>query len=103
MRQLLKKYLPSTSSANTATITAEVTGRDVTILNPPIKAELRRMFALIPAKEPQHLQTRQARTLSYSYVIYKFLQLLGYHELLQHFSLLKSRTTGRRIASGKNM
>lgn len=63
------------------------------VLSPTLESMLKNMFAEIQAPFNKHVK-RVAPTrknfLSYAYVLYKFCELLGEHDLMQHFSLLKS-------------
>lgn len=62
-------------------------------LSPTLESMLKNMFAEIQAPFNKHVK-RVAPTrknfLSYAYVLYKFCELLGETDLMQHFSLLKS-------------
>jgi|SRR5210317_178541 rubrerythrin len=62
-------------------------------LSPSLERALKNMFAEIQAPFNKHVK-RVAPTrknfLSYAYVLYKFCELLGETDLMQHFSLLKS-------------
>lgn len=63
------------------------------VLSPTLESTLKNMFSEIQAPFNKHVK-RVAPTrknfLSYAYVLYKFCELLGEDDLMQHFSLLKS-------------
>lgn len=63
------------------------------VLSPSLESTLKKMFSEIQAPFNKHVK-RVAPTrknfLSYAYVLYKFCELLGEDDLMQHFSLLKS-------------
>ena len=91
IRQLLKKQRLNKYYEHVNAIKCEITDKQTTILDEAVKDNLRKMF--IQIQEPFNLYKPPNRKnfLSYSYVIYKSLQLLGHDDLLVHFSLLKSR------------
>jgi hypothetical protein len=60
-------------------------------MKPEVEEQLCNMFQKIQEPFERHCPPDRINFLSYSYVIYKFCQLLGYHEYLPYFSLLKSK------------
>jgi hypothetical protein len=54
--------------------------------------KLRRMFGAVQRPFENHCPEGRANFLSYSYVLYKFLELLGAYDLLPYVILLKGRT-----------
>lgn len=60
-------------------------------MKPEIEEQLCNMFQKIQESFEKHRPPNRRNFLSYSYVIYKFCQILGYTEYLPYFSLLKSK------------
>jgi hypothetical protein len=58
---------------------------------PEVEDQLCNMFQMIQEPFEKHCPPDRTNFLSYSYVIHKFCQLLGYHEYLPYFNLLKSK------------
>lgn len=58
---------------------------------PEVEEQLCNMFLKIQEPFIKHCPSDRTNFLSYSYVIHKFCQLLGYHEYLPYFNLLKSK------------
>jgi hypothetical protein len=56
-----------------------------------VEEKLRTMFKQIQPAFLKHCPKDRKNFLSYSYVLYKFFQLLGMDEYLRYFPLLKSR------------
>ena len=56
-----------------------------------LEERLRIMFKDIQAPFKKHCPPERKNFLSYSYVLYKFCELLGEDEYLQYFPLLKSK------------
>ena len=59
--------------------------------NPELEEKLCIMFRDIQAPFLKHCPKDRKNFLSYSYVLYKFFQILGLNEYLKYFPLLKSR------------
>ena len=59
--------------------------------SPELEEKLRNMFKEIQGPFLKHCPDKRKNFLSYSYVLFKFCQLLEKDEYLKHFSLLKSR------------
>lgn len=91
VRQLLKKTHLTKYYEYTNAITAEIGGHRPLRLAPDIKHKLCVMFGLLQRPFELYKPASRKNFLSYSYVIFKCLQLLGEDHLLQYFSLLKSR------------
>lgn len=91
VRQLLKKTQLTKYYEYTNAITAEIGGHRPLRLAPEIKHKLCVMFGLLQRPFELYKPASRKNFLSYSYVIFKCLQLLGEDHLLQYFSLLKSR------------
>jgi hypothetical protein len=56
-----------------------------------LEERLRIMFKDIQTPFEKHCPSERKNFLSYSYVLYKFCELLGEDEYLQYFPLLKSK------------
>ena len=56
-----------------------------------LEAKLRLMFSEIQQPFEKHCPTERKNFLSYSYVLYKFCELLGEDDFLPCFPLLKSK------------
>ena len=91
IRSLLKKQRLNKYYDHVNHITSVLSGRSALVLEDSLKEKLRNMFNDI--QDPFNLYKPKDRKnfLSYSYVIYKSLQLLNRDDLLCHFTLLKSR------------
>lgn len=72
-------------------ITHRITGVPNPHLSVELEDKLRSMFKEIQVPFLNHAPTDRKNFLSYSYVLYKFLQLLGEDKYLKYFPLLKSR------------
>ncbi|AGO84890.1 Poxvirus Late Transcription Factor VLTF3 like protein [Pandoravirus salinus] len=75
-------------------IWAHVAGKTVPVFDSRMQDQCRRMFASIQApyaKWKARIDPTRANFLPYGYVLYKFCQLLGRHEFLDHLSLPRSR------------
>jgi hypothetical protein len=90
VRQLLKKTGNSKFYEHCNLITYSIIGQKPPAIDEPLKEQLRQMFGLIQEPFSRHKGKRK-NFLSYSYVLFKFLQLLERDELLKNLSLLKSR------------
>jgi len=60
-------------------------------MKPEVEEQLCNMFLKIQEPFEKYCPAGRTNFLSYSYVTYKFCQLLGYNEYLPHFNLLKSK------------
>jgi hypothetical protein len=58
---------------------------------PEVEEQLCTMFEKIQEPFEMHRSSNRINFLSYSYVIHKFCQLLGYNQYLSYFTLLKSK------------
>lgn len=68
-----------------------LSGKPAPIINRETEEKLRMMFKEIQSPWLKHCPNKRSNFLSYSYVLYKCLQLLEMDEFLKHFTLLKSR------------
>jgi uncharacterized protein YbaR (Trm112 family) len=90
IRELLKKLKLSKYYEHVQNITCILTGKAPPKFSLELEAKLRQMFEVI--QEPFELYKPASRTnfLSYSYVLFKSLQLLEEDQYLEYLSLLKS-------------
>ena len=91
IRQLLKKTDLTKYYEYTNAISAEISGNTPLCFPQELKCKLRVMFSQLQSPFQQFKPDNRKNFLSYSYVIYKCLQLLGQDSYLQYFTLLKSR------------
>lgn len=87
----LKKLGYSKYYEHTPHIINRINGKPPLVLSPELENKLKSMFREIQAPYIDACPKDRKNFLSYSYTIYKFLELLGYDELKKHFPLLKSR------------
>lgn len=90
VRQLLKKARLNKFYEHTNLICYTIIGQQPPALEDHLKEQLRTMFATIQQPFDKYKGKRK-NFLSYSYVLFKFLQLLERDDLLKNLSLLKSR------------
>jgi hypothetical protein len=91
IRSILKELKLNKYYDNTVLISCLLSGRSPPRLTPQQEDRLKRMFLLIQDSFEKHCPVERKNFLSYSYVIYKFCQLLGLNDYLQYFSLLKCK------------
>jgi hypothetical protein len=91
VRTLLKKQQLNKYYEHCNAITCELSGRKPLQLPEELKESLKKMFNMLQEPFEIHKPKNRKNFLSYSYVIYKSLQLLNRDDLLPYFSLLKSR------------
>ena len=68
-----------------------INGEQAPQFSPELEEKLCNMFKDIQGPFLKHCPPNRKNFLSYSYVLFKFCQILGYDEYLKHFPLLKSR------------
>ena len=97
-RSRVKKYLQKYSHLgynkyyeNINQIICHLNGVQPFSIKPEVEEQLCNMFQKIQDPFDKHCPQGRTNFLSYSYVIYKFCQMLGYNEYLPHFNLLKSK------------
>lgn len=73
------------------TIYCKITGSDPVVLDPELIEKIKLMFKRLQSPFMRRCPKGRKNFLSYSYVLYKLLQLLGQDELLEFFSLLKGK------------
>jgi hypothetical protein len=91
MREILKKLKFNKYYEHIYYIIYRLNGISPPNFSPELEDTLRNMFKEIQGPFLKHCPFKRKNFLSYSYVLFKFCQLLEKDEYLQHFSLLKSR------------
>ena len=91
MREILKKLKLNKFYEHGPYIISRINGMPTPNFTPDLEDKLRSMFKEIQAPFLKHCPKDRKNFLSYSYVLYKFFQLLERDEYLKHFPLLKSR------------
>lgn len=92
LKEIMKKLSLNKYYEHIPHILNHISGKPLARIPPALEAQLRRMFAQIQVPFMKHAPPNRRNFLSYSFVLHKFLQLLGHDDLLQHFPLLKSRS-----------
>ena len=91
IREILKKLKYNKYYENIPNIINTITGKKIPIISREYEQILRTMFKEIQLPFMKHCPETRKNFLSYSYVLYKFCELLELDDYLEHFSLLKSR------------
>lgn len=91
LREILKKLKLSKYYEHVAHIMNRLNGVQAPVLSREVEDKLRFMFREIQPSFINHCPKGRSNFLSYSYVLYKFCQLLELDEFLPCFPLLKSR------------
>ena len=91
MREFLKKLRLNKFYEHIPHIINRLNGRPPMIMSRELEENLRIMFKEIQAPFLKHCPKGRKNFLSYSYVLHKFVQLLGLDEYIPSFPLLKSR------------
>lgn len=91
MREILKKLHQNRYYEHIYYIIYRLNGTSPPNFSPELEEKLRNMFKEIQGPFLKHCPKNRKNFLSYSYVLFKFCQLLDKDEFLSHFSLLKSR------------
>ena len=91
IRQILKEQKMRRYYDNVTSIMCQITGRQPIRLNPDKEEQLKLMFMSIQRPFNKHRPPTRKNFLSYSYVLFKFCELLGLDHLLHCFRLLKGR------------
>ena len=91
MREFLKRLRLNKYYEHIPHIIDRLNGRAPMIMTRSLEEKLRSMFKEIQAPFIKHCPKERKNFLSYSYVLHKFVQLLGHDEYLPSFPLLKSR------------
>lgn len=91
VRQILKNLKLNKYYEHIPNIINTITGKNAPIISSEYEELLRTMFKEIQEPFFKHCPDTRKNFLSYSYVLYKFCELLELDYLLQYFPLLKSR------------
>ncbi len=91
VREVLKKLKLKKYYDHTQLITTRITGRAPPRMTPAMEERIKLLFMAASSAFQQHCPPNRSSFLSYSFVLHKFCQLLGYTEFLPYFSLLKGR------------
>lgn len=91
IREILKKLGRSKYYEHTAHILNRLNGNPPPTITPEIEEKIRAMFQEIQAPFLIHCPNERTNFLSYSYILYKFFELLDLDEYKVYFPLLKSR------------
>ena len=91
IKAILKKTKINKYYEHTPYILNRITGKTTPQLSPELEEKLRNMFRDIQGPFIKHSPSNRKNFLSYSYVLHKFLEILGEDEYIQYFPLLKSR------------
>jgi len=91
MREILKRLRINKYYEHINYIINRINGIPTPQFSPDLEDKLCNMFRDIQAPFLKHCPKDRKNFLSYSYVLYKFFQILGLNEYLKYFPLLKSR------------
>ena len=91
MREILKRLRINKYYEHINYIINRINGIPTPQFSPDLEEKLCNMFRDIQGPFLKHCPKDRKNFLSYSYVLYKFFQILGLNEYLKHFPLLKSR------------
>lgn len=91
IKEILKKLRANKYYEHAPHIKHKLNGIPIPHLEPELEEKLRTMFRLIQPPFLKYMPVSRKNFLSYSYVLHKFIQLLGKDEYLPNFPLLKSR------------
>lgn len=91
MREILKKLNRSKYYEHAAHILSRLNGNPPPTITPEIEEKIRAMFQEIQGPFLLYCPDDRTNFLSYSYILYKFFELLELDEYKCYFSLLKSR------------
>jgi hypothetical protein len=91
IREILKKLKLNKYYEHTPHITNRLNGQNAPIMTRETEEKLRHMFIEIQPSFQKHCPKDRSNFLSYSYVLYKFCELLELDEYLHCFPLLKNK------------
>ena len=91
MREILKKLNRSKYYEHATHILSRLNGNPPPTITPEIEEKIRTMFSEIQAPFLMYCPNDRTNFLSYSYILYKFFELLELDEYKVYFPLLKSR------------
>ena len=92
VRAVLKKLKLQKHYVHVFLIASRLSGRSAPALTPAQEEKLLGMFSDIQEPFERHCPPHRTNMLSYTYVLRKFCEILGWNELSGYFPLLKSRT-----------
>jgi hypothetical protein len=91
IREILKKLKCTNFYEHVPYILNRINGKTAPVMSREIEEKLRFMFKEIQSSFVKHCPKNRSNFLSYSYVLYKFCELLELDNYLQCFPLLKNR------------
>lgn len=91
IREILKKLKCTNFYEHVPYILNRINGETAPVMSREVEEKLRYMFKEIQPSFVKHCPKSRSNFLSYSYVLYKFCELLNLDEYLQCFPLLKNR------------
>lgn len=91
IREILKKLKCTNFYEHVPYILNRINGKTAPVMSREIEEKLRFMFKEIQASFIKHCPKNRSNFLSYSYVLYKFCELLELDDYLKCFPLLKNR------------
>lgn len=91
MREILKKINKSKYYEHATHILSRLNGNPPPTITPEIEEKIRSMFQEIQAPFLMYCPNDRTNFLSYSFILYKFFELLELDEYMVYFPLLKSR------------
>ena len=91
IKEILKRLKQNKYYEHVPHIINKFNGIPIPHFEPELEEKLRNMFRQIQGSFLKHSPTHRKKFMSYSFVLHKFLQLLGRDEYLNAFPLLKSR------------
>jgi len=91
MREVLRKLKLNRQYDHIPYIISRLNGSIAPVMNRETEEKLRHMFKEIQPSFQKHCPKNRRNFLSYSYVLYKFCELLELDEFLASFPLLKNR------------
>jgi hypothetical protein len=91
IREILKKHKINKYYEHIPYILNKITGIPNPHLNTELEEKLKNMFKEIQVPFLKYSPNNRKNFLSYSYVLHKFIQILGKDQFLKYFPLLKSR------------
>jgi len=92
VRSILKKLKLQKHYVYVFQITTKLSGKAPPSLTPMQEEKLLEMFQSIQGPFEKHCPPDRTNMLNYSYILRKLTQILGWHDLVDYFPLLKSRT-----------
>jgi hypothetical protein len=91
VREILKKLKCTNFYEHVPYILNRINGKNAPVMSREVEEKLRFMFKEIQSSFVKHCPKNRSNFLSYSYVLYKFCELLELDDYLQCFPLLKNR------------